>query len=304
AGSATKFIICGDGQIAQLPWSTLPTDQEFTTSQNKKITGRLIDQFQFINCISLASLDLDKIQQSRIGNRITVFSNIDFGAASEQSATKWNPLNPQTEELTAIENCFSEKSILKRTGTEATKTAWESNTSSSLIHFSTHGFYLPSSAKSAADGIASRFVQSDNIYRRNPWVSCGLVFAGANQSGQNSILLGEEIVGRSLADTDLVVLATCRSGEGEVFDGEGGYGIQHAFLLAGAKCTIGSYWSVSDQKTGRLMRHFYGQLAQGLSASDALHQTQQHFRQEGLGAQHWGAWMVSGQWFVSKFVSK
>ncbi len=106
---------------------------------------------------------------------------------------------------------------------------------------------------------------------RNPLVLSGLVLAGANRpksdvasSGPDrddlGILTAEAIAGLPLQNLELAVLSACETGLGLVGGGEGVFGLQRAFHLAGAHNVIASLWKVDDEATAALMAIFYDQL--------------------------------------------
>ena len=76
----------------------------------------------------------------------------------------------------------------------------------------------------------------------------------------------------------LVVLSCCHSGRGEV-KSEGVVGIARAFLCAGARSVLVSLWAIDDHATMEFMRHFYQHLADGKSASVALHHAAKSLRE-------------------------
>jgi CHAT domain-containing protein len=80
-----------------------------------------------------------------------------------------------------------------------------------------------------------------------------------------------------LSGFELAVLSACDTGLGHVAGGEGTFGLQRAFHLAGTRDVIASWWKVPDQRTAALMAEFYRNLwdkEKPLSPQEALRQAQ------------------------------
>ena len=89
------------------------------------------------------------------------------------------------------------------------------------------------------------------------------------------ILTAEAIAGLDLSGLELVVLSACETGLGLVGGGEGVFGLQRAFHLAGAQNVVASLWKVDDQATAALMAIFYDRLwRQGKPPLEALREAQ------------------------------
>ena len=156
------------------------------------------------------------------------------------------------------------------------------------VHFDTHGFF--------ADPDVQSVLQSDpdplNRLRRagaatlarNPLVLSGLLVgrkigraeeASATAPDDQGILTAEAIAGLSLQGLDLAVLSACETGLGTVAGGEGVFGLQRAFHLAGARTVVASLWAVNVGPTQELMVQFYKNLwEKKLPKLEALRQAQ------------------------------
>jgi hypothetical protein len=83
-----------------------------------------------------------------------------------------------------------------------------------------------------------------------------------------------------------------------VAGGEGAYGLQRAFHMAGAQTTVASLWQVDDAITQELLTRYFENLwHKGLGRLEALRQAQLAVRRgEGNRAhpRYWAAWVLSG----------
>jgi CHAT domain-containing protein len=156
-------------------------------------------------------------------------------------------------------------------------------------HLATHGFFADPQFRSAFQFDPQDFAQLQidqfgfgerRRAARSPLVLSGLALAGANRTGKErapdrGILTAETIVGLRLEGLELAVLSACQTGLGEAGGGEGVFGLQRAFHLAGCRNVIASLWSVDDDATAALMILFYRNLLEKhLDVADALRQAQ------------------------------
>ncbi len=201
-------------------------------------------------------------------------------------------------------------------------------------HFDTHGFFATPEVQSllqvGPDPLDRLGRKVSAPLARNPLVLSGLELGGKTHGSpgagvsadDHEILSAEAIAGLPLENLDLAVLSACETGLGTVAGGEGVFGLQRAFHLAGTQTVLASLWSVEVSSTRTLMAGFYQNLwTKHLSRLEALRQAQlamiQEYRRRSSrragGAGHpeaggagkvpdplpplyWAAFVLSGDW--------
>ncbi|MBS1653182.1 MAG: CHAT domain-containing protein [Bacteroidetes bacterium] len=149
-------------------------------------------------------------------------------------------------------------------GINATEKQVKEINSPAVLHIATHGYFLPDLSQVETNKVLGIDVSAA---KENPLLRCGLLLANCDNvfdqnfkpspNSENGILTAYEAMSMNLDKTDLVVLSACETGLGSVKQGEGVYGLQRSFLIAGANSIIMSLWSVSDEATMDLMTSFY-----------------------------------------------
>ena len=152
-----------------------------------------------------------------------------------------------------------------------------------ILHIATHGFYWPDTTAQK-----QQYFSHHTSVSIDPLKRCGLLFAGANTalsghserlaSGvEDGILTAQEISTLDLREADIVALSACETARGDV-SGEGVFGLQRAFKMAGAQTLLMAIWPVDDKATQLLMTSFYRNLNQGMSKRQAFRMAQQEVR--------------------------
>lgn len=184
----------------------------------------------------------------------------------------------------------------------ATESKLKSVNGPALLHIATHGYFLKDVDKNgSAFGIAMENAND------NPLLRSGLMLAGAAKtvsgaampnlsSNDNGVLTAYEAMNLDLEGTHLIVLSACETGLGEVKAGEGVYGLQRAFLVAGAEALIMSLWKVDDAATQQLMKNFYSNWIKDPSNKQkAFKQAQLQLMTKFKDPYYWGAFVMMGQ---------
>jgi CHAT domain-containing protein/tetratricopeptide (TPR) repeat protein len=201
----------------------------------------------------------------------------------------WSDLPGTLDELDDVSGLAAPREVLRLHGALAgTARLLQELPRARWAHIATHAFFADPSIRSVLTPDPKLFgslgTERVGAGLRNPLVLSGLVLAGANLPGSGDdllahddrgILTAEAIAGLDLAGLDLVVLSACETGLGLVGGGEGVFGLQRAFHLAGAHNVVASLWKVDDQATAALMALFYNNLwRQGKPQLEALREAQ------------------------------
>lgn len=172
-----------------------------------------------------------------------------------------------------------------------------------VLHIATHGFFFESTDQRPDAPMGDADVPPpapEPVYGRgvgghlnDPLLRSGLALAGANTwvlggetpaEAEDGLLTAEDVAGLDLLGTELVVLSACDTALGDVRAGEGVYGLQRAFMVAGVRTLVMSLWKVPDLATAVLMVRFYqGLCHRRLGRADALQAAQRYVRDVTVG---------------------
>ena len=167
---------------------------------------------------------------------------------------------------------------------EATEFTLKELQKTNVLHLASHGFFKPSS-EDIQFSIAETLLQS------------GIALAGVNDSthtAEDGILTAYEVMNLPLDSTELVVLSACETGKGVNNHGQGVYGLQRSFSVAGVNNLIMSLWKVDDEATQKLMVSFYKNWIQLKDMRKAFTLAQKELRKDYPSPYYWGAFVLTG----------
>ncbi|GAB4399329.1 MAG: hypothetical protein OHK0053_19290 [Microscillaceae bacterium] len=242
----------------------------------------------------------------------------------------WNDLPATETEVRAIRTQLlaAGQAATLYLGENAVEEAIKNARNPRLLHLATHGFFFTPKIKERVDttqrmesidldldlGSGRGFELSASGSKAGPpsakqeaMLRSGVVLTGVStyyrqpeayqgKGIEDGLLTAYEAQNLHLDETELVVLSACQTGEGEVQNGEGVYGLQRGFQQAGARAVLMSMWSVADEATQRLMGLFYENwLGKKQSKREAFKNAQLALKAEYPEPFFWGAFVMVGE---------
>jgi CHAT domain-containing protein len=287
--------LCPDLALCRVPWAALPGDKPGTI---------LLEEYA-IATVPHAVFLLDKLWPQDPGPKrptdVLAVGGVAYDAAVPaadkgvvnrgapllQSGQQvgWAALPDAAKEVQGVRGAARKKGRVSHTleKEEATTAAvLAALPQARVAHLATHGFFADASFRSTFQVDPKLFEMTSRGERvgagaLSPMVMTGLVFAGANKPSTpgRGIVTGETLVDLDLSGLELAVLSACETGLGDVAGGEGTFGLQRAFHLAGTRDVVASLWKVPDRPTAALMALFYQNLwDKDLPPAEALRQAQ------------------------------
>lgn len=184
-------------------------------------------------------------------------------------------------------------------GKEATEARIKQLDSPGILHIATHGYFLADLSRMETSRVLGVDIAAA---RENPLLRSGLLFASCDNvfeedyrpsvTEENGILTAYEAMSLNLDKTDMVVLSACETGLGNIRQGEGVYGLQRAFLIAGARSIVMSLWSVSDEATMQLMTLFYNNYAKTGNKIQAFSEAVKQLKLKYKDPFYWAAFVM------------
>lgn len=189
------------------------------------------------------------------------------------------------------------------TGKDAVEQKVKALKKPTVLHIATHGFF-------EEDQKMNNDSRSTGVDKQatNPLLRSGLMMAGASNAYsldykdevafsefEDGVLTAYEAMNLDLDGTELVALSACQTGLGEIKNGEGVYGLQRAFQIAGAKSLIMSLWPVNDEATQQLMTMFYQKWLESGDKHRAFKEAQLELKKKFPYPYYWSAFVLVGE---------
>lgn len=188
---------------------------------------------------------------------------------------------PGTEvEVNSISSILDEKfKVEAYKGGQASEEKLREVHSPALLHIATHGFYIKSEDAGALQQMSNS----------------GLLFTGfmaGDDQYTDGVFSSQEASNLDLKNTELVVLSACQTGLGDIQNGDGVYGLQRGFSIAGAHNIVLSLWTINDEATAQWMKTFYTYYSADQDVVKAYDQTIDDLRKAYSHPYYWGAFVL------------
>ncbi|SFM14656.1 CHAT domain-containing protein [Variovorax sp. OV329] len=268
-GGARRVYLAADDVLNQVAWAAVSDGDAL-----------LIEQVELRLLSSTRELAAPR-QPDAAARTAVLAGNIDFGS-SKDGRDAFSPLPGTRDEVAALARLLGDASwqVTTLEGAHASERRLKAVRHPRVLHVASHGFFERRG--------------TGTIALEDPMLRSGLALAGANTHGgpgeagadEDGVLTALEASALDLRGTELVVLSACETGLGQIYQGEGVFGLRRAFEQAGAQSVMMSMWKVPDEQTRSLMTLFYGKWLAGVDKHQALRDAQLELRRQVI--RDWG----------------
>lgn len=299
----TKVYVSPDGVFSKINLNTI-----LNPITNKYLIDE-IDIKYLLSPIELYELDAgNTILKSISKKNIVIIGKPTYGASSNISGLGSCATNQKAKFQTFDSEINSVDSLLKSgfcnvkvySSDSASEFTLRNLKGPAILHISTHGFFTGSDSIKRRDEV---FASANNILSRkparNPLYQSGIALSFANKSasisdGMNDgILNAYEAMNLNLDSTQLLVLSACSVGDGEMVSGQGLFGFQKAFKIAGARNIILSLWEVFPKYTRKFFTQFYSKLLETSDIDDSFLFAQRSLKSDpNIPPAFWGSFIL------------
>lgn len=293
----SKIYFSGDGVYNQI------NPETFQNFDNQY----LIDKYTFY----FISNTRDIVDQSQKGQTVytnttaVMFGNPKFEDGNSNTSNSITPLDalPGAElEVNLLDSFLISNnwSTQKFIGAQASESVLKTVESPRVLHIATHGFFMADEQSNHETNL----VGTEQKKSSNPLLRSGLLFTGAGpllatenvyKFNQNDgVLTAFEAMNLNLDNTEIVFLSACETGRGEVKSGEGVYGLQRSFIVAGAQNVVMTLFKVDDAVTQKLVTLFYSEWIKTGEKRAAFNNAKKAILEEYKDPIYWGSFIMVG----------
>ncbi len=261
-GNKPVIYFSPDGVFNQLNLETIPVGEDKYVIDEKKIILLSNMKDLLVDRYKTSKVAKDK-KEDAVSKNIVLVGNPKY--YKDILVGKLQQLPGAEDEVNQISTLFKSKNwnvvsyLFDKAGEEKVK-AMESP---KVFHIATHGFFMEDVKNTAGASDLTSDLTSNPLLRSGLILENGGALIDKNDAlefnTEEGILTAYEAMNLSFDHTDLVVLSACETGLGDLMLGEGVYGLQRSFMVAGAHNVIMSLFKVPDEPTKELMVEFYKQ---------------------------------------------
>jgi|GEM_PF-3762999 len=280
------LLVSPDARLHFLPFVGLPGENG----------NRYLIQSRRVVTLPYVTEELLTHKSGGLPVKMLLVGDIDYGLVDPQDPMSYSPLAHATERMNKIEQVAMSApervSIRRMGGKRVTRERLlKSLPKVSWAHFSTHGNQVSAddiTVPVGPGGNLQMLIGGENfmneMMQRSNWV---LALSDANshlpfKPKDSAGLTSDDIDALNLENMDTAVLTACETQLGLVASGELPYGLQRAFLAAGAKSVVSTLWQVPDLAAGEIALAFYRyRFTEGHSKAEALRLAQLDFLTDG-----------------------